>query len=73
MGEGTWPTMRKTLKTIGISETQFIRECDASFKQGSRFDGWCDDKSNDDSSDYYYHPFSLPVGYQSLNIAPYWF
>jgi len=73
VGEGTWPTMRKTLKTIGISETQFIRECDASFKQGSRFDGWCDDKSNDDSNDYYYHPFSLPVAYQSLNIAPYWF
>lgn len=73
VGEGTWPTMRKTLKTIGISETQFIRECDASFKQGSRFDGWCDDKSNDDSNDYYHHPFSLPVAYQSLNIAPYWF
>lgn len=73
VGEGTWPTMRQTLKTIGISETEFIRQCDASFKQGSRFDGWCHNDSNDDSNEHYYHPFSLPVAYQSLNIAPYWF
>lgn len=73
VGEGTWPTMRKTLKTIGISETQFIRQCDASFKQGSRFDGWCDDNHNNQNNEHYYHPFSLPIAYQSLNIAPYWF
>ncbi|MGO2365599.1 MAG: tryptophan halogenase family protein [Pseudoalteromonas sp.] len=73
VGEGTWPTMRQTLKTIGISETQFIRECDASFKQGSRFDGWCHDVKNNKNNEYYYHPFSLPVAYQNLNIAPYWF
>ncbi len=73
VGEGTWPTMRQTLKIIGISETQFIRQCDASFKQGSRFDGWCHDAKNGESNEYYYHPFSLPVAYQSLNIAPYWF
>ena len=40
VGEGTWPTMRDTLRGIGVSESDFIRECDASFKQGSRFDGW---------------------------------
>lgn len=73
VGEGTWPTIRQTLKTIGISETQFVRECDASFKQGSRFDGWCDDMHNNQNNEHYYHPFSLPVAYQSLNIAPYWF
>ncbi|NMM40004.1 tryptophan halogenase family protein [Pseudoalteromonas arctica] len=73
VGEGTWPTMRQTLKTIGISETQFMRECDASFKQGSRFDGWCHDSHKGKNNEYYYHPFSLPVGYQNLNIAPYWF
>ncbi len=69
VGEGTWPTMRQTLKTIGISESEFIQRCDASFKQGSRFDGWCDDEGDA----HYYHPFSLPVAYQQLNIAPYWF
>ena len=35
VGEGTWPTMRDTLRKIGVSETEFIRRCDASFKQGS--------------------------------------
>jgi hypothetical protein len=56
VGEGTWPTMRETLQAIGISEAEFLRECDASFKQGSRFDGWVDG----DSADSYLHPFTAP-------------
>ena len=56
VGEGTWPTMRDTLATIGISEAEFLRECDASFKQGSRFDGWV----NGSASDSYLHPFTQP-------------
>lgn len=32
VGEGTWPTIRATLQTIGVSETDFLRDCDASFK-----------------------------------------
>lgn len=68
VGEGTWPTMRSTLANIGISETDFIRQCDASFKQGSKFAGWFDgDKDN-----HYYHPFMLPNGYADCNLAPYW-
>jgi tryptophan halogenase len=68
VGEGTWPTMRATLKQIGVSETDFLRECDASFKQGSQFVGWVDGSY----SDAYYHPFTLPVGYEEHNLAPYW-
>ena len=40
VGEGTWPTMRGTLKTMGINESAFIRECDVSFKQGAKFVSW---------------------------------
>ena len=40
VGEGTWPSMRDTLRRIGLSESEFIRQCQVSFKQGSRFDGW---------------------------------
>ena len=40
VGEGTWPSMRETLRKMGVSERDFIRECDASFKQGSKFIGW---------------------------------
>lgn len=67
VGEGTWPSMRTTLKKIGVSETDFIRECDASFKQGSKFTDWVD--SGDGS---YYHPFTLPDSYTELNPAAYW-
>jgi tryptophan 7-halogenase len=68
VGEGTWPTMRATLKQIGVTETDFLRECDASFKQGSQFVGWVDGTY----SDAYYHPFTLPAGYEERNLAPYW-
>lgn len=56
VGEGTWPTMRDTLATIGIAEAEFLIECDASFKQGSRFDGWVDGSPHD----RYFHPFTPP-------------
>jgi glycine/D-amino acid oxidase-like deaminating enzyme len=68
VGEGTWPTMRRTLRRLGISETEFIRQCDASFKQGTRFDGWCTGAERD----RYYHPFSLPLGYATTSLIPSW-
>jgi tryptophan 7-halogenase len=68
VGEGTWPTMRDTLRRIGVTETDFLRECDASFKQGSRFDGWVDGSPRD----HYYHPFVLPVGYTEINLVAGW-
>ncbi|BFM12291.1 tryptophan 7-halogenase [Simiduia litorea] len=68
VGEGTWPSMRMTLQRIGISETDLIRECDASFKQGTLFVDWKDR----DKVQRYYHPFSLPLEYASLNLASHW-
>ena len=64
VGEGTWPGMRTTLKAIGISESEFMRDCDASFKQGSKFNAWVNGKN----SDSYYHPFTLPQGYDDLDM-----
>jgi tryptophan 7-halogenase len=68
VGEGTWPTMRTTLKKIGISETDFFRECNASFKQGAKFSRWVTGRQ----SDFYYHPLMLPEGFPSLDLAPFW-
>lgn len=68
VGEGTWPTMRETLNTLGISETDFIACCDASFKQGSAFIGW----HNGQSNDHYYHPFVAPHGFGQANQIDYW-
>ena len=56
VGEGTWPTMRGTLAAIGIEEAEFLACCDASFKQGSRFDGWVTGAAGDS----YLHPFTAP-------------
>lgn len=67
VGEGTWPSMRTTLQQMGVSETDFMRECDVSLKQGSRFDGWVTGQK-----DYYYHPFSLPQSFGDFNLARYW-
>lgn len=67
VGEGTWPSMRTTLQQMGISETDFIRECDVSLKQGSRFENWV--TGNTDS---YYHPFSLPQGFGEINLVTHW-
>ena len=68
VGEGTWPSMRDTLRRIGVSETDFIRECDASFKQGSKFVGWVDGTP----ADHYYHPFTLPQGYGEADLVAQW-
>lgn len=68
VGEGTWPTMRDTLRKMGVSETDFVRECDASFKQASRFDRWITG-ADDDS---YYHPFALPNGYGDVDLVSQW-
>lgn len=57
VGEGTWPTMRRTLERIGIGEADLLLACDGSFKQGTRFDGW----GTGAADDRYYHPFVPPL------------
>jgi hypothetical protein len=68
VGEGTWPSMRDTLRRIGVSEADLVRECDAAFKQGSRFLGWADG----DTTRGYYHPFTLPHGHGEVDLVSAW-
>jgi len=68
VGEGTWPTMRNTLRNMGVSETDFIRECDATFKQGAKFAKWV----TGEDDDFYYHPLELPQGFTEGNLVPSW-
>lgn len=68
VGEGTWPTLRNTLRQIGVSETDFFRVCDAAFKQGARFNRWMTGAADDG----YYHPLMLPQGFGWVNLAPHW-
>ena len=68
VGEGTWPTMRETLATIGIDEAEFLLACDGSFKQGSRFDGWVTGQPGDS----YFHPFTAPPAADIRDLASAW-
>lgn len=68
VGEGTWPTIRKTLSSIGIKEADFLKHCDASFKQGSRFDGWV----TGGADDTYHHPFELPFSLDGAELLQAW-
>jgi tryptophan halogenase len=68
VGEGTWPTIRRTLDSVGLSESEFLVSCDASFKQGSRFDGW----KTGEAGDSYYHPFVAPAGGKSRDAIAAW-
>ena len=67
VGEGTWPTMRLSLKRMGISETDFFRACDASYKQGTQFVDWLRGEG-----ERYYHPFTPPRGFSEINLAHHW-
>src|SRR3954453_19126427 len=53
---------------MGVSETEFFRQCNTSFKQGARFSRW----TAGEASDFYYHPLVLPEGFPSLDLAPFW-
>ena len=71
VGEGTWPSMRQTLQRIGLDEHEFVRRCNVSFKQGSRFDRWIDGAEGC-AGDRYYHPFMLPVGSGDEDLVQAW-
>ncbi len=66
VGEGTWPTMKNTVSKIGIKESTLFEKCHAAFKQGGKFVNWVDG-----DGDFYYHPFTVPLGYGRLDLAPY--
>ncbi|MGI9202266.1 MAG: tryptophan halogenase family protein [Woeseiaceae bacterium] len=68
VGEGTWPSMRLTLQKIGLREADLVRECGASYKQGTQFVGWAEPGAEQQ----YVHPFSFPLEYSNLNLAGFW-
>jgi tryptophan halogenase len=70
VGEGTVPAVRKSLQYLGISETEFIRECDATFKQSIKFIDW-QKTPVETGRDYYHHLFDYPC-IQPLDLTPYW-
>jgi flavin-dependent dehydrogenase len=71
VGEGTWPTMRKTLNRLGIDEADFMRECNATFKHGTKFVNWRKTPKNNEK-EHYYNLFTSYIDPAEFNLAPYW-
>lgn len=72
VGEGTFPTIKTTLQFLGISESEFIREADATFKQAIKFDHWQYDPKTHQGRNDYFHLFDVPKGAPYFDISPFW-
>ncbi|MFC3096103.1 tryptophan 7-halogenase [Alteromonas sediminis] len=70
VGEGTVPNIRNTLRQFGISETEFIRRCDVTFKQSIKFVNWLD-RSKHGEGNYYHHLFDRPNSH-GVDATPFW-
>lgn len=55
VGEATIPSMPDLLKSLGVSEKEFFKKCNASFKLGVRFNNWNHDEDGKPLS--FIHPF----------------
>ncbi|NNG42112.1 tryptophan 7-halogenase [Pseudoalteromonas sp. NEC-BIFX-2020_002] len=71
VGEGTVPVMCQTLAHFGISETDFIRQCDATFKHSIKFIDWLDNPTDNKKENYFHHLFNYP-NIEELDLTPYW-
>ncbi|KPH63250.1 MULTISPECIES: tryptophan halogenase family protein [Pseudoalteromonas] len=71
VGEGTVPDIKKTLLSFGISETDFIRECDATFKQSIKFVNWMDKKEHGENN-FFHHLFDVPLRNEANLLTSHW-
>jgi tryptophan halogenase len=71
VGEGTFPTIRETLRFIGVDEASFIRRTSATFKQGILFSDWRHAPRGGERHRYF-HPFEAPFYSEGTSLVPYW-
>ncbi len=69
VGEATVPGMPRTLHAAGISEQQFFKTCNASFKLGVLFANWNVD--NDGNQIDYVNPFASPGAIHGIDHGMY--
>lgn len=70
VGEGTVPSIRKSLQSFGISESEFIRSCDVTFKQSIKFVNWLD-KARHGKDNFYHHLFDI-INLQGIDTVSAW-
>ena len=69
VGEATVPGIVRTLKNAGLSEREFFKRCNASFKLGVIFDNWNVDAKGKPIS--YLNPFTNPPAIRGIDLANY--
>jgi flavin-dependent dehydrogenase len=63
VGEGSTPQLRAFFHTLGLAEADWMPRCNATYKNGIRFNGW----SERPGFESYFHPFATEVDFHSLN------
>jgi tryptophan halogenase len=66
VGEGSDPALVRFLSELGLPEHDFMRECSATFKLGTRFDGWLRDGHQ------FWLPYSLPNTINDFDLFHFW-
>ena len=68
VGEGTWPTMRDTLRKIGVTRDRLHPRVRRLVQAGLEVRALGHGREDD----YYFHPFVLPQGYTETNLVAGW-
>src|SRR3569833_95557 len=72
VAEGSFPSIRRILRHIGLDEPSFMRDSSATFKQGNHFVNWLHNPGTTGRNDYL-HPFqSAHLRPGGLDLLPYW-
>ncbi len=69
VGEATVPGMSRTLRQAGVSESEFMKACNASFKLGVLFDSWNVDAEGKPFA--FVNPFDRPAHIKGVDMAKY--
>ncbi|MFI0484319.1 tryptophan halogenase family protein [Actinomadura sp. 9N215] len=80
VGEATIPNLHKTFFSyLGLSEEEWMRECNAGFKIAVRFVNWRTPGSGSprarplkNRTDHFYHPFGLLPDCDQIPLSHYW-
>ena len=82
VGEATVPNLQKTFfDYLGIPESEWMAECNASFKMAVKFVNWrtggpgqpTPRLTEDGGSDHFYHPFGILPDHDQMPLSQYWY
>lgn len=67
VGEGSTPSLKIFFDSIGVPESEWMSQCNATYKNGIRFVNW----STTPGFESYFHPFTSTVDPQTQSIFEY--